>query len=222
MNENEENKVEENVDLKQETVKTFNEAKEQMKNINLKEEAEAGKGLLKDLFANPLKTIKEIAEDKENKNFKISLLLVVLWAVIELMDQILYYAMSKYAEFEFLPTLKATLTPVLKVIAMTIALYIVNDRAKDSISKVLTSVSIAYIPSITAAFLWLLYHVSTKISYILSPISAILNIVSLFLMYYTVKEYTKENEEATFKKFIKVEVVYYIIAFAINFLGISI
>lgn len=222
MNEIEENNVEKKIESNGETVKTFNKAKVQGKIINLKEKAKEGKILLKDLIATPLKTVKEIAEDKENKNFKIALLLIVLWAVIELMDQILYYAMSKYAEFEFLPTLKATLTPVLQVIAMSMALYLVNDRAKDSISKVLTSVSIAYIPSIISALLWLLYHVSTKISYILSPISGILSIVSLFLLYYTVKEYTKENEEATFKKFIKVVVVYYIIAFVISFLGISI
>ena len=55
MNENEENKVEQGVDFKEETLKTFNEAKEQMRNINLKDEAEAGKSLLKDLFKSPSK-----------------------------------------------------------------------------------------------------------------------------------------------------------------------
>ena len=131
MNENEENKVEE---VKQETVKTFNEAKEKMKNINFKEEAEAGKGLLKKLWKNPVETIKEIAADTENKTFKIALLLVAVWAVIELVNMILYYAASPYADFEFLPTLKVTLEPVLRVLAMTLAVYIVNNRAKTSIS----------------------------------------------------------------------------------------
>ena len=41
-------------------------------------------------------------------------------------------------------------------------------------------------------------------------------------MYHTVKEFAKEDEENVFKKFIKVEVVYYIIAFAVSFLNISI
>lgn len=222
MNENEENKVEQGIDFKEETLRTFNEAKEQMKNINLKDEAEAGKSLLKDLFTSPIKTIKAIAEDKENKTFKTALLLVVLWAVIELMDQILYYATSKYAEFEFLPTLKVTLAPILKVIAMTVALFFVNNRAKDSISRVLTSVSIAHIPYIISSLIWLLYRVSSNLYDILTPISGILKVVGVVLMYHTVKEFAKDDEENVFKKFVKVEVVYFIIAFAISFLGISI
>ena len=66
MEENQENKAQE---LKQETVNTFNQAKEQMKNINLKEEAEIGKGLLKKLWKNPVETIKEVVSDNENKCF---------------------------------------------------------------------------------------------------------------------------------------------------------
>lgn len=221
MNENEENKVEQVADLKQETVKTFNEAKEQMKNINLKEEAEVGKGLLKKLWKNPIETVKEIANDKENKSFKTALLLVVIWAIISLVNRILYYATSEYADFEFLPTLKVTVAPILRVIAMTVALYFVNNRAKDSISKVLTSVSIAYIPSMIYSLLNLLHHISSDMYTILSPISGLLSVISVVLMYHTVKEYAKEQEENALKKFIKVEAVFYAIVFAVSFLGIS-
>lgn len=224
MNENQENneEVRQEADLKQETVKTFNEAKEQMKNINFKEEAEAGKGLLKKLWKNPVETIKEIAADEENKTFKTALLLVVVWAVIALINRILYYATSAYADFEFLPTLKVTVAPILRVLAMTLALYFVNNRAKTSISKVLTSVSIAYIPSIISSLLWLLYHVSSKMTTLLSPVSSILSVVTAILMYFTVKEFTnKDDEESALKEFVKVEAVFYVIVFAISFLGIS-
>ncbi len=224
MEENQENKeeVKQEADLKQETVKTFNEAKEQMKNINLKQEAEVGKGLLKKLWKNPIESIKEIAEDKENKTFKTALLLVAVWAIIELIDKILYYAMSKYADFEFLPTLKVTVAPILRVIAMTLALYFVNNRAKDSISKVLTSVTVAYIPSIISSLLWLLDHISTKMYTLLSPVGGLLRVVSIILMYYTVKEFVKkDSEENALKEFVKVQAIFYVIVFAISFLGIS-
>ncbi len=220
----EENKgeVKQETDLKQETVKTFNEAKEQMKNINLKQEAEVGKGLLKKLWKNPIETIKEIADDKENKTFKTALLLVAVWAIIELIDKILYYAMSKYADFEFLPTLKATVAPILRVIAITLALYFVNNRAKDSISKVFTSVTVAYIPLIISSLLWLLNHISTKMYTLLSPVAGLLRVVSIILMYYTVKEFVKkDSEENALKEFVKVEAIFYVIVFAISFLGIS-
>ena len=219
MNENQENNVVEEV--KQETVKTFNEAKETIKKINLKEEAEVGKGLLKKLWKNPTHTIKEIADDKENKAFKTALLLVAVWAIVELVTMILYYATSKYIEFEFLPTLKATVAPIIKVIAMTLALYFVNNRAKDSISKLLTSVTITYIPSIISSLLWILYEISSKISTILTPLSGLLNAVSIVLMYNTVKAVTNEEENKAIKTFIKVEAVYYVILLAVSFLGIS-
>lgn len=225
MDENQENneEIKQESDLKQETAKTFNEAKEQMKNINFKEEAEAGKGLIKKLLKNPIETIKEIAIDEENKTFKTALLLVAAWAIIEFIERILYYATSKYADFEFLPTLKVTLAPILKVIAMTIAIYFVNNRAKDSISKVLTSVAIAYIPSIAYSLLYLLHFISTKMYTILTPVGGLLNVISIVLMYHTVKSLSNETEEENvLKKFIKVEAVYYVIVFAVSFLGISI
>ena len=219
MNENEENKVE---GVKEETVKAFNEAKEQMKNINLKEEAEAGKNLLTKMWKNPIETIKEIATDKENKTFKTALLLVAVWAVIAFVNRILYYITSPYADFELLSTLKVTLAPVLRVLAMTVALYLVNNRAKTSISKVLTSVSIAYTPAIAYSLLRLLLHISSGLSYLLTPIGGILEIVATILMYFTIKEFTnKDTEESALKEFIKVEAVFYVIVFAISFLGIS-
>lgn len=219
MNENEENKVE---GVKEETVKAFNEAKEQMKNINLKEEAEAGKNLLTKMWKNPIETIKEIATDKENKTFKTALLLVAVWAVIAFVNRILYYITSPYADFELLSTLKVTLAPVLRVLAMTVALYLVNNRAKTSISKVLTSVSIAYTPAIAYSLLRLLLHISSGLSYLLTPIGGILEIVATILMYFTIKEFTnKDTEESALKEFIKVEAVFYVIVFVISFLGIS-
>ena len=221
MEENKEEVKQEN-DLKQETVKTFNEAKEQMKNINLKQEAEVGKGLLKKLWKKPLETIKEIAEDKENKALKTAILLVVVWAVIVLIDRILYYVLSKYIKFNFLSTLKVTLAPILRVIAMTFAVYIVNNRAKDSVSKILTSVTFAYVPSIISSLLWLLDNISSKMYTLLTPISGLLRVVTIILMYSTVKSLIQENEEEkALKTFIKVEAVYYIIVFVISFLGIS-
>ena len=58
-----------------------------------------GKGLLKKLWKNPIETIKEIAADEENKTFKTALLLVAVWAVIALVNRVLYYIASPYADF---------------------------------------------------------------------------------------------------------------------------
>ena len=215
MNENQENTVKE---VKQETVKTtFREARE-----SIKKEAEVGKGLLKNLWKNPIETIKEIAEDKENKTLKTALILVAIWTTVALLNMILFYATNKWLSFNFLSTLKVMLEPVLTVLAMTLSIYVIKDRAKDSISNILTSVTVAYIPSMIAALLWLLEYISIKMTTILSPISSLLRLVSIVLMYHTVKELMQEdNESKAIKNFIKVEALFYVIVFLISFLGIS-
>ena len=60
-------------------------------------------------------------------------------------------------------------------------------------------------------------------STLLSPIGGLLNVVTMVLMYHTIKEFVKkDSEDNAFKEFVKVEIVFYIIVFALSFLGIAI
>ena len=215
MDENFENKVEE---AKQEAVKTYNEAKEQMKNVDFKEEVKKGKGLIERLWKKPAETIKEIAEDNENKTFKTALFLIVIWMFVAAVDYIL-----TNSSFKLLRVLKDVLEPALRILAMTISFCIVNNRAKDSLSKVLTSVSIAYAPEVLSSLLWILRNISLNITAILSPVSGLLSAISIILMYQTIKALSQEQDDAKgIKTFIKVQVVFYVIAFILRFLGIYI
>jgi len=215
MSENEENKVEE---VKEEANKTFNEAKKQIKNINLKEEAKAGKSLLKSLWESPSDTIKKIADTEDNGIFRTALIFVAVWMFIAAVNYIL-----NNSTFRFLSVLRLVLTPALRVMAMTVAFCVVNNRAKDSFSKVLTSISIAYIPEVIASLLWILRNFASNIGSILSPVGGLLSVVSIILMYVTIKALAQEeNEEKSIKTFIKVQAVFYIIAFALSFINIYI
>ena len=115
-------------EIKQETVNTFNEAKEKMKNIDFKAEAETGKGLLKKLIKNPFEAIKETAQDSENNFFKTAILLVAIWAIIAFVKQLLYYITSKSAkrliELDYLDDVKLCLE---KNISENVAIYKDNE-----------------------------------------------------------------------------------------------
>ena len=209
--------------LKKETVNVINEAKEQMKNINIKEEAERSKGLIKNLWKEPIKTIKEIVQDEENKTFKTALFIIAIWVVTVLVRRIIFYATSKYFSFDFLETLKIIIVPILKILVMVGAIYFVNKKAKKSVSRIITIVSIAKIPAVITSILSFLTLISSKISNILSPINSILSIVSMILMFFTVKFITEEDDDTeAFKKFVLVQVIYYVAAFVLSFLEISI
>lgn len=213
-------------DIKQETVNTFNEAKEKMKNINFKEEAEIGKGLFKKLFTNPREAIYEIAHDPNNSFFKTALLLVIIWAGLLLIREVIYYMGRKYFTFtfkDFLTIIKTTISPVLTIIALTASMYIFNKKSKKSLITTITAFTVAKIPVIVSVLLTYLRYISLNTTYITSPINAFLSVISAVLIYFAVKSLADEADESeSLKLFIKVIGVYYIIYFALSFLGLYI
>ena len=91
MEENNNNEKSVNADeLKQQTVNTAKQVKETMKNVNIKEETMATKGAIMDMWKDPIGTVERVAEDKENKFFKTSLFLIIVWVVVILIDNLIY------------------------------------------------------------------------------------------------------------------------------------
>lgn len=221
---NEENKqqVKNEGELKKEATETFKETKEQIKNINFKEEAQKGKGLLGKLFGRPVETIKEIVEDNKNQFYQTTLLIIIVWIVLIFLRRIIDFIIYDYYKFDLLSTIKAMLVPILQILVMAIVIHIFNKEHKQPLTKSITAVSIAKIPVIISAVLGYLTYISSNVRYVTTPISSFLSIISTVLMFIVVKEMFKEQEnEKALKAFIKVEAVYYVIVFALSFLGIS-
>ena len=212
-------------DIKQETVNTFNEAKEKMKNIDFKAEAENGKGLLKKLIKNPLEAMKEISQDSENNFFKTAILLVAIWAIIVFAKQLLYYITLKYTKFSgsnILTLVKVTIAPICRILALTLSVYVINKKSKKSFITIITAMTVAKIPVIISSLFGFLTYISHKITSITNPIGALLSVISTVLVYFAVKFLSdEENDSDALKSFIKVEAIYYIICFALSFLEIS-
>lgn len=208
-------------ELKKEATETFKQTKEQIKNMNFKEEAQKGKGLLGKLFGDPVGTIKEIVDDDKNQFYKTALFILGVWVAIILIKQILNVLMHEYYTFNLLGTIKLMLAPILRVLVMAIIIHVLNKEHKQPLTKSITAVAVAKIPLVISACLGFLTYISSRMSYITSPISSLLSVISTVLMFFVIKEMFKEKENSL-KAFVKVEVVYYIAVFAISFLGISI
>ncbi len=222
VNEQNEQQVNNDGELKKQAAETFKETKEQMKNINFKEEAEKGKGLLTKLFGKPVETIKEIVEDNKNQFYKTALIIIIAWVVLILLSKIIDFVIYDYYKFNVLATIKLMLSPVLKILVMAIIIHVLNKDNKQSLTKSITTVSIAKIPVVISVVLGYLTYISSNIRYVTNPISSLLSVISTVLMFFVVKEMFKEEDnEKALKVFIKVEVIYYIAAFAFSFLGIS-
>lgn len=218
----EENENKQEGKVKKEAEETINETKEQIKNINIKEEAQKGKGLIGKLVKEPIGTIKEIVEDEKNQYYKTAILIICIWIVIVLLKEVLSCIVYEYHTFKILRTIKIVVAPILKILAMAIIIHILNKENKQTLTKAITTVAIAKIPVVIGACLGFLTYISSSITYITNPIASVLSIISTVSMFFVVKEMFKEEEnEKALKTFIKVEVLYYIVVFILSFLGIT-
>ncbi len=221
VNEQNEQQVNNDGELKKQAAETIKATKEQMKNINFKEEAEKGKGLIRKLATKPIETIKEVVEDNKNQFYKTALVIMIVWAALILIKRILDFIIYDYYKFDVLATIKSILSPILEILAMAIIIHVLNSSNKQPLTKSITAVAIAKIPLVISVVLGYLIYISSNITYITNPISSLLSVISTVLMFFVVKEMFKEEEnEKALKVFIKVEIIYYIVAFAFSFLGI--
>ena len=195
----------------------------QSKILSSQIEAQKGKGLISKLFSDPIQTIKETVKDETNQFYKTAVLLIVIWVAIIFLKEILRAITYDYYTFKLLSTLKLMISPVLKVLVMAIIIHGLNKDNKQSLMKAITTVTIAKIPVIISACLGFLTFISSRITYITNPISSLLSVISTVLMFFVVKEMFNEKDNSkALKSFVKVEVVYYVVVFVLNFLGISI
>ena len=221
-------------ELKQQTVNTAKQVKETMKNVNIKEETMATKGAIMDMWKDPIGTVERVADDRENKFFKTSLFLIIVWVAIVLLriiingfsamklwDEDLGYVFKNYI-FEK-STLFSILAPILKILAYSVIAYVLNKNNKKQLPEVISVTTMAYLPVITARVISLLNLISSDMSKITSPISSILSTLSVVLLYFGFKKLFNENEDRKFiKNYVLIIALYEVVSFVLSFAKIYI
>ena len=195
-----------------------------MKDVNIKEDAKATTGFVKNLMKDPIEEVKTIANDSENKNFKIAILLVIVWAIANLVPSLKYFKFSKFFD-GLLDSVKLLAAPILAVVVMALVLYFMTKKSenKKSLITLLTTVTTVKLPIIVAEVLSILTLVSSKISTITNRIGYIAEALSIVMMYFAVKEiFGKKDEKSTFKTFAIVQIIYFAVSLVLTFLEIYI
>lgn len=216
-------------EIKEETVKTAKEVKETIKNVDIKNDAKATTGFITEMIKNPLVRLKEISEDKENKDFKYAIVLMVVWmialAILHIarryasIDDFFAYSFTKH----FLTLLKVTIAPIVGILVMSIIVYITNKNEKKSIVTIITAITAAQIPVIVSDIIWLLYLISSSMSKLLNPISSFCTIISVIYTYFAIKSlYGEEDNSKFLKSFIIIQAIYYVAYLVISYLEIYI
>lgn len=213
-----------NNDLKNETINTVKEVKESVKNINIKEEAEKGKGYLKELIKDPIKKINDIANDKENKHFKTAILLLIIWTAVVLIKALIAYNASfSYMMKHILDIIKITIAPIVSILVLTLIVFLLNKENKKSLNTVITTIVTVKLPIILSSVIGLITLISKSAYKIVNPISLFLEVISIVLVFFGIKKLfdVKEDNKAI-QKFALVLGIYYIVEFVLTFLEISI
>ena len=229
MEENE-NKQEKSVnaeELKNETVDTVKQVKETMKNVNVKEEAQVAKGFALEMFKRPLEKIREISNDTTSKYLKTAIVLLIIWAATILISNFDFDIFDnftlKYFGNTILAYVKAILAPVVRVVAISVILFVMNKKSKKPLTTVLSSITATQLPVIAAEIVGLLTIISSSAIRITNKAYNLATLISTVLMYFAIRElYGEEDEKNAFKNFVIIEAVYVVVSLVISYLGIYI
>lgn len=216
-------------EIKEETFKTAKEVKETIKNVDIKKDAKATTGFITEMIKKPLERLKEIAEDKEHKDFKYAIVLAIVWIIVSAILHIAtrYHSIDNFFAYNFtnhfLALLKAMIAPIIGIIVMSIIVFAINKNSKKSFITILTSITAARIPVIVADIIGILYLISSSISRLLTPFSIFCSAISIVFTFFAIKALCEEEDNTKFlKTFIIIEAIYYVAYLIISYLEIYI
>lgn len=225
----EENKEKFSIDtenLKNETVETAKKFKESVKGTNIKEETKATKGIIIEMFKNPLGKIKEVANDNSGKYLKTAIFLIVLWTILAFINScystIYYYGFSRIFG-NILSVLKSVLAPLLGILVYSLIVLLLNKSNKKSLTDIISTITLTQLPLMISSLVSLLTIISLQISVITSPFRTLCEIITAVLSFFGIKYLFGDEENETFiKKYVIIQAIYYIAYILISLLGIYI
>ena len=209
-------------ELKKEAANTMGQVKDTMKDLRIKDETMNATNFVKEMVKDPISKTEEISKDTDNKYLKTSVFMVIVWMAAELLYSVLYRVKYSFTSRSFLSILKATLSPLCIILALTLIIFILNKKHKKSLTTVLSTVVTAYIPMCISSIIHLLTLIDSGMYKITTPVSTLATFITIILSYFAVKDiFEEETELGNFKKFVLVELIYFGVAIVISFLGIS-
>ena len=182
--------------------------------------------LVVEMFKNPLEKIKEVANGNSGKYLKTALFLIIIWTIVVFIGStyttIRYWGFSRVFR-NILSVLKEILAPALGILVYSLIALVLNKKNKKSLTDIISTVTITQLPLIIASIVSLLTIINIEISMITSPFSSLCSIVGIILGYFGFKELFGEEDDTLFvKKYVLVQLVYYITYIVIGLLGIYI
>lgn len=211
--------------LKNETVETAKKVKESVKETNIKEETKNAKSFILDMFKNPLEKIKEVAQDDTAKYLKTAILLILVWIIAIFISStyttIHYWGFTRVFN-NILSILKKILSPAIGIIIYSLIVLVMNKNNKKSLTTIISTITITQLPLILSQVVSLLTIFSSKISLVTAPFAMLCSTVAIVLGFFGFKSLFEEECKTFIKKYVLIQIVYYVVYIVIGLLGIYI
>lgn len=200
-------------DLKNETKDTVNQVKETIKNVDLKKDAEATKGFVKEMFSNPIEAVKRASSGEEGilkKVIIIVLLHIVVMCAYKIIDVIRDYGITQIL-FHLDKIIWYSTKPLVSIILFSLIIYIMNKNNKKTLTVIASTMVVATIPLVIFDLLELIRMVTHGVSAVAiftNSLSTMFFGIYTIIAYFGMKEIfgiTEENK--AIKKFSLVQLI---------------
>ena len=113
------------------------------------------------------------------------------------------------------------LKPIIMVVVPSVVIMLFSGDKRKKLTTILSTVVVAYIPKIVSNILAIVQLLIIETSLVLSPVSTVLNAISIILLFYGVKELTeKEDDTSALNKFVLILIVSELILRILTSIGI--
>ena len=205
-------------EIKNETVETYNQVRDTLKNVDIKKDAEEAKGFVKEVFTDPFMAIKDAANEKNNV-FSKAVIIVIAWIAIGFIAQ---FISNIHYNFTFSELIRSLLNPLWYVLVISGVLYLANKGEKKPLTTVIATVVTASIPRVFISLVSLVDSIIARIEIVTSPVKYALSVATIVLLYFAAKElFGIKVDKGFFRTFILIVLVIEFIFKLLSLIGIG-
>lgn len=233
---NEEQKVNNTEEIKQEVKETVTETKEQPRTTNVKKDYSASKNFFKNIFKTPYDEIKNVAKSPKSY-FIIILVSFITWVVAELIGGIIslirnmvsfswYSNIFSYLADSFIDIVGFFFTilgPAIIIAAFSLIIYLFMKNKKKNYITIASTLILAYIPVITSSIISLLGYINTYVARFTNTYANFCSVITAVLTYFAIKAlYSEEDDNKATITYLIVMGIYFAFVLVLRLFGISI
>lgn len=213
-------------EVKKEAFDTVEQVKETIKNVDIKKDSIETKGFIIQMFKNPINKMQEIVNKNNGKYLTYAIIILAIWVTAEIVRKSFSFkhiwGLSNVSS-ALISIVVSGVTPIISILVLSFIISAINRRNKKHLTTIITIVIAASIPLVLASVISLLTIYSIRVSIVTVPFTKICSIMSIVFMYFATKSILEiEKDSECIKKFIKIEIIYYIVYIVLSLLNINI